>query len=101
MVDSGEAQNSHIGEEPGQDAGLHRLLVVREIAVAVEDGKRGSPQKVAFETVGVECLQQRGDARRPFLHLGRYGAWRWWGKGRPRLDLLAHEGGHELIAVKS
>src|SRR5206468_4130474 len=100
VMDAGVPVHAEVREEPGQYARLQRLLFVREVAIAVEDGKRRS-QRVAFETVGVERLDQRCDPSRPFLHLGRRWAGRRRGQDSTRPHLLAHKSGHELIAVKA
>ena len=101
VMDAGVPVHADVRKEPGQYSGFQLLLFVREVAIAVEDGKRRSPEQVAFERINVECLHQRGDAGRPLLHLGRDGLARRRGQDRTWPDLLAHESGHELIAVKA
>src|SRR4051794_33703359 len=101
MVHARVAMDADLGQGLREDSRLQRLLLMRELAVPVEDWKRRYAEDVAVEGVRLERADQRGDAGGALLHLRRDGARRRRCHDRAGPYLLPNEGGHELVALQS
>src|SRR5438067_11677484 len=97
---AGETPHADVREEPGQDARLHGLLIVGEVAVGVEDGEPTRAEQLTVEAVCLELSYQRGDPGRALLHLGGCGRRRWPDLDT-RFDLLTDEDLHKLRSIEA